>query len=813
MKLYEITKAPYQTGKSLPTILSTLVQDAARLACDNVRFDLILRGGERVGRPLRCFLRVQCHFLEEQQEDTVEHVLDLGIRSQFRAARYILETVDREEETTLLQNGAPITRALIKQHPVHRANLSPVPYVQRPEIFRAHTEEVFSLLDGTGAEMIFQLVPTVLTDLERDTVRERAVSYQNSAQMCLNRDSIGEEAAGGWEDIVLPEDAPFALVGIFLRGTVEATAALAARMKGCYRGPSGHAVPFRNVNLGGEYPDLWALGGVLFLTSEGRLPGLYTTKELDTLCPLPVLSDRAGYVEGNAASLLEHHLVPAAFTSERGISLGLCAHTGQRLSLPSCVLAKSVCVIGETGSGKTTLAQRMAAQLDVPVIILTPAKDFRLTAMQGNRKIFRMNKTLSIAPFQLPAGVALREYAPLLKEAFEALVAMGGDGSPLPALFSESMTRAFARYNYRSSTKGGEEGEPFGLVEFMEIYHASTLSDMEYGQELSGNLHSAGAVRVKKLFEAPCFQCVQGLGPEELLKGGGSVIELGDDAYTSRAMVSILLCQLVSYLKAIPGGRKPLRAVLLVDEAHRLLDGGATHYATEEARNAAAFMERLFRSCVSELRKEGVGTILLDQSALRLPQSLMELCSTKVVFRLTGQEAEEAAKKAGLSDARILSHMGTGEAVVCSAGLHPTFLHTFDLPNGTLSDEDVTAYMADKTKPLPPPFKACSACSACGGRCESDIREVGELLAQKIQVHRRKDGPLTQTQLTNLCAAIPKILLRHGYRDVRLPACVTVHLCARIMMDTGLSPVHGAEHMIQVVEALRKEEDGFETPQ
>ena len=83
------------------------------------------------------------------------------------------------------------------------------------------------------------------------------------------------------------------------------------------------------------------------------------------------------------------------------------------------------------------------------------------------------------------------------------------------------------------------------------------------------------------------------------------------------------------------------------------------------------------------------------------------------------------------------------------------------------------------------------------------------MLATKIQVHRRKDGDLTELQLESLCAAIPKILKRHGYTDARLPACTAVHLCARVMRATGVSPRNGVEQMVKTVDEIAKEEGGF----
>ena len=112
----------------------------------------------------------------------------------------------------------------------------------------------------------------------------------------------------------------------------------------------------------------------------------------------------------------------------------------------------------------------------------------------------------------------------------------------------------------------------------------------------------------------------------------------------------------------------------------------------------------------------------------------------------------------------------------------------------------------NQNKVIPYPFKACTACSGCkDGCCCQEIRETADMLAKKIQIHRRKDGPLTEMKLEALCHAIPKILHRHGYSDSRLPACTTVHLCAHIMRATGLSPKNGVEQMVKTVDEIARE--------
>ena len=815
MKCFEIVKAPYlKTGSNdVPEILRSLVQDAVNLAVNEVLFDVVVKGGSRIGDPLQWFITLRSLSKYPQQRGLVEKILANSIEERFRTSGYLIEPMSREEYEEAVGGSCERVCALVKEHPVYRANLSPIPYVQRPDVFKSSFEEVLTLLDGSGASLVFQIYPTVLTDQEQQTVRERAVNYMNASQMLLNHDQTAANTASEWADLVSAENTPFALCGIFVRGSHETTAAVTARLKSSYYQMSGDPVPFRNINLSGEHPHLFTLNELYANTDdeEGRLPGLYTMQELAVLCPLPVTEHGFCGLEGNVGSMLEHRLVPETFKFDHGMKLGVCPDTGRTLSLPYHVTAKSVCVDGETGCGKTTVANTIVDQATssgIPAMVITPAKDFRKTARKAGMKILRMGDPgFCINPFQLPRDVELKHYKPLLSQVFEGCIAMG-DGGPLPSIFQESISRVYSRYNYNASTKAGQ-GEPFGLTEFMEIYH-SNVDDSLYDGELTGNIHSAGAFRVNKLIEScpEVFECLYGVTPEELLEGGGTLIEIDSDDFTSRVAVSILLIQLVAYIKATSetGHEKPLRAVIMVDEAHRLLDASDSHYATQESQTAAALCEKLFRNAISELRKERVGTVLLDQSITRLPKSLLDLCGTKVIMRLTGDEAEAAARKIGV-DSRVFAHMETGEAIVVSSGLPPTYIQTFERSNGTLSDSEVETYMAtrNQNEVIHHPFKACTACSGCKDGCCPEIRETADMLAKKIQIHRRKDGPLTGLKLESLCYAIPKILRRHGYNDPRLPACTAVNLMSRVVLATGLTPKAGMEHLVAAVDEIARE--------
>ena len=250
MKIFEILKVPHlKEGSPVPEIMRSLVLDAATLACDEVLFEVIVQGGEHIGDPLQWFITLRSMSKSPQQRDLVEKILTKSIEEAFRRSGYIIEPRTREEYEEVCKCECEIVRSLVKEHSVYRANLSPMPYVLRPDLFKSSFDEVLSLLDGSGVQLIFQICPTRLIEEEGSIIRERSVSYLNAAQMLMNHDQVAADAANNWTELTEEGSTPYALCGIFIRGSHEASAGVAARMKGCYRQMNGSPVLFNNLNF------------------------------------------------------------------------------------------------------------------------------------------------------------------------------------------------------------------------------------------------------------------------------------------------------------------------------------------------------------------------------------------------------------------------------------------------------------------------------------------------------------------------------------------------------------------------------------
>lgn len=109
MKIFEITKAPYRQVDDLPEIMGTLVQDAANIACDDIRFDLVIQGG----RHLRWFLAAHCRLADPQQCAIAEAVLARSIETCFRSSGHVTEPVS-QSEFSAITGACEIVRALVQ---------------------------------------------------------------------------------------------------------------------------------------------------------------------------------------------------------------------------------------------------------------------------------------------------------------------------------------------------------------------------------------------------------------------------------------------------------------------------------------------------------------------------------------------------------------------------------------------------------------------------------------------------------------------------------------------------------------------------
>lgn len=123
------------------------------------------------------------------------------------------------------------------------------------------------------------------------------------------------------------------------------------------------------------------------------------------------------------------------------------------------------------------------------------------------------------------------------------------------------------------------------------------------------NIGRAGTVRLKSLVNL--FDNYYSIPIEDLLQKP-TIIELAaiENSDEKALIISLLLLSILSYVNANYIGDGTLKNIILLEEAHVLLDAETN---TGDARPAAIAQE-LLKRMLAEIRAYGVGLMVADQS-------------------------------------------------------------------------------------------------------------------------------------------------------------------------------------------------------
>lgn len=153
----------------------------------------------------------------------------------------------------------------------------------------------------------------------------------------------------------------------------------------------------------------------------------------------------------------------------------------------------------------------------------------------------------------------------------------------------------------------------FDMADFVRIFKR-VIARASYSNEVKGNMMSGGAFRLQSLIERcpRTFDTIHSTSVEELLNSC-AVLELGSLEPEQKSPVSALtLISMLAYLKSTRKSEHYLRNIILLDEAHALLNQGEGTTHEEKALNST--MTQLMINVITEIRAYGVGVIFSDQS-------------------------------------------------------------------------------------------------------------------------------------------------------------------------------------------------------
>ncbi|HQE91265.1 MAG TPA: DUF87 domain-containing protein [Anaerolineae bacterium] len=422
-------------------------------------------------------------------------------------------------------------------------------------------------------------------------------------------------------------------------------------------------------------------------------------------------------------------------------------------------LTKHVLIVGTTGSGKTTTCLHLLAELarhDVPFLVIEPVNaehdDYRallrLPHLRERLQVFTLGDEetapFRLNPFEIQRGVTVNEHISALLTAFKAAIPMW---EPLPRLFLKALNRTYYRCGWTAFRKPtGGAGDP-AFPTMRDFYNQLTHvvdHEIEHEGEVKGNIRGASKLRIEALLEGGCGRILsarQSL-PIETWMERPTLVELrhiGDDE-DKALMMAFMLMMVNEYLdKGRARGRKgQLQHVILIEEAHRLLENVSSETSAEQA-NTKGQAAQAFARALAENRKYGEGIIIAEQLPTKLVPDVIGNTALKIMQRLTSADDRDVMGKAMKFDEFQQEHvvtLETGEAAVYGLDTQePVLMHAANfwqvweaqgagVESRPVSDEELARLMAPYQQQFAShyvPYAGCKLCPAC---CK--VRDHGE---------------------------------------------------------------------------------------
>ena len=472
-------------------------------------------------------------------------------------------------------------------------------------------------------------------------------------------------------------------------------------------------------------------------------------------------------------------------------------------------------IVGTPGSGKTTfsvsLLDRLWKEHHIPFLVIEPAKNEYRALVQSipELQVFTPGKNFIspfvFNPFVPPKNVKLETYKSTLKTAFSAAVSMS---TPLDKIFEETINNCYSDFRWLDTYTIDDKGQIFNISDFIKCFQ-NTFEEIGYTGDAK-NIGRAGVVRLNSL--SNLFDNYFSIPIQDLLEKP-TIIELAaiENSDQKALIISLLLLSILAYVNSNYVGEGGLKNVILLEEAHVLLD--AESNASQGDANPSAIAQGLVKRMLAEIRSYGVGIVIADQSPRKVSTDVVALTDMKMVFRLVEtMDKQIVADSMNMSEAQTqrMSRLKPGEAYLFFNRLdEPEEVITPDyrLENNisiTLSDDgirELSTYWNDKQEHLRP-YPECAKTKYCSHSCDYARRILAREIARRIFVKNFKAGmsdfeavKKVFGQITNLV----KAELNDEPFSKELLSCVKVHLWRRIRYGTKI-PVRD----IHIVNSLEK---------
>lgn len=602
---------------------------------------------------------------------------------------------------------------------------------------------------------------------------------------------------------------------------------ISSRVFGQLSNGSKSSADLRTVNLYSNevgkndnfYPLPWAVNEILvgkernlniwnsgqFSNALYRLPYVITAEEAAEFFRLPIGSDRisAGLKineSGKGNKTYSSNIINAG-----DITVGKLRSStkGDTIGFSLKDLAKHMLVVGTPGSGKTTfsvsLLDRLWKDHNIPFLVIEPAKNEYRALVQSipELQVFTPGKNF-ISPFVFnpfipPKNVKLETYKSTLKTAFAAAVSMS---TPLDKIFEESINNCYSDFRWLDTYTVDDKGKTFNISDFIKCFQ-QTFDEIGYTGDAK-NIGRAGVVRLNSLVNL--FDNYFSIPIEDILKKP-TIIELAaiENSDQKALIIALLLLSILAYVNSNYIGEGGLKNVILLEEAHVLLDADTN--AGQGDANPSAIAQGLVKRMLAEIRSYGVGLVIADQSPRKVSTDVVALTDMKMVFRLVESvDKQIIGDSTNMTDVQVqrMAKLKPGEAFLFFNKLEePEEVITPDyrLENNisiTLSDEGIrslSTYWNDKADKLRP-YPECQCIACCSETCDYTRRVLAREIARRIFVKNFKADTKEFDAVTKVFGKISKLIqaeLNDEEFTPELLSCVKVHLWRRIKYGTKIN--------------------------
>src|SRR5579884_4178321 len=334
-------------------------------------------------------------------------------------------------------------------------------------------------------------------------------------------------------------------------------------------------------------------------------------------------------------------------------------------------LAKHAVVIGVTGSGKTTTVMGLldrVIEAGKSFLVIEPAKtEYRALrsalAPRSELRVYTLGNEM-VAPFRLnpfefetddePGSVSLLTHIDFLKAVFNAAFILY---APMPHVLEEALHEVYEDKGWDIASGINRRVQDWSQRHRYPIF--PTLTDLYrkvevvterlgYHDEVERNVKAGLKARIGSLrigSKGLMLDTARGIPMQDLLSKP-TILEMenigNDDEKTF--LMGLFLAKLYEYrrLQAATGQQPSgLQNLLVIEEAHRLLQNTSTYVDVESANPRAQAIE-VFTNMISEMRAYGQGVLVAEQIPSKLAPDVLKNTNLKIAHRLVAMDDRQS---------------------------------------------------------------------------------------------------------------------------------------------------------------------------